>query len=351
MVALYVDDITFAATTDELAEEFLEDMRRRFTIGEEEGKDIEWLLAMRIKQDLKAGTVSLSQELYIELLADKFLVPTEQEPFIRDKVVTTPMCHTTILHRLAEREVPKSQFDYLSFVGCCLHLVNCSRPDIATAVGILARHANAPGAEHVKACRRLMHYLWCTRTWGITYQRNVAEPNTTRIFANAIHPLDPNKEQGFTVFADASYADSPTRRSTLGHVVMMNNGPVSWSSTLMKTVALSTAESEVGSAVEAAKTGVHLGLMVSELSRRRPHKVVIMEDNTAAISMAAHGIRHVRNAKHFEVRLRYLQELVDEGKLELRHVSTNEQLGDSMTKPLDETKFQYFRSKIMTNML
>ena len=326
-------------------------MRKRFTIGDEEGKDIEWLLAMRIKQDLKAGTVSLSQELYIELLADKFLSKTDQEPFIRDKIVKTPMCHTTTLRRLAEREVPKSQFDYLSFVGCCLHLVNCSRPDIATAVGILARHANAPGAEHVKACKRLMHYLWCTRTWGITYSKDEkAEPNTTQIYANAIHPLDPNKEQGFTVFADASYADSPTRRSTLGHVVMMNNGPVSWSSTLMKTVALSTAESEIGSAVESAKTGVHLRLMVSELSRRRPQKVIIMEDNTAAISMAGQGIRHVRNAKHFEVRLRYLQELVDEGKLELRHVSTNEQLGDSMTKPLDETKFEYFRSILMKDM-
>ena len=351
MVALYVDDISFAATTDDLADEFLEDMRKRFTIGDEEGKDIEWLLAMRIKQDLKAGTVSLSQELYIELLADKFLAKTDQEPFIRDKIVKTPMCHTTTLRRLAEREVPKSQFDYLSFVGCCLHLVNCSRPDIATAVGILARHANAPGAEHVKACKRLMHYLWCTRTWGITYSKDEkAEPNTTQIYANAIHPLDPNKEQGFTVFADASYADSPTRRSTLGHVVMMNNGPVSWSSTLMKTVALSTAESEIGSAVESAKTGVHLRLMVSELSRRRPQKVIIMEDNTAAISMAGQGIRHVRNAKHFEVRLRYLQELVDEGKLELRHVSTNEQLGDSMTKPLDETKFEYFRSILMKDM-
>jgi hypothetical protein len=84
MVALYVDDISFAATTDDLADEFLEDMRKRFTIGDEEGKDIEWLLAMRIKQDLKAGTVSLSQELYIELLADKFLAKTDQEPFIRD---------------------------------------------------------------------------------------------------------------------------------------------------------------------------------------------------------------------------------------------------------------------------
>ena len=52
---------------------------------------------MRIKQDLKAGIVSLSQQLYIELLADKFLAKTDQEPFIRDKIVKTPMCHTTTL--------------------------------------------------------------------------------------------------------------------------------------------------------------------------------------------------------------------------------------------------------------
>jgi hypothetical protein len=43
-------------------DEFLEEMRKRFAIGDEEGNDIEWLLAMRIKQDLKAGTVSLSQK-------------------------------------------------------------------------------------------------------------------------------------------------------------------------------------------------------------------------------------------------------------------------------------------------
>ena len=48
MVALYVNDISFAATTDDLADEFLDDMRKRFTFGEEEGNDIEWLLAMRI---------------------------------------------------------------------------------------------------------------------------------------------------------------------------------------------------------------------------------------------------------------------------------------------------------------
>ena len=52
-----------------------------------------------------------------------------------------------------------------------------------------------------------MHYLWCTRTWGITYSKDEkAEPNTTQIYANAIHPLDPNKEQGFTVLGEIQEA-------------------------------------------------------------------------------------------------------------------------------------------------
>ena len=43
---------------------------------------------------------------------------------------------TAELPGLKEREVPKSEFDYLSFV-VLFTSVNCARPDIATAVGIL----------------------------------------------------------------------------------------------------------------------------------------------------------------------------------------------------------------------
>ena len=42
----------------------------------------------------------------------------------------------------------------------------------------------------------------------------------------------------------------------------------------------------------------------------------------------------------------------DSGFLELQslEISTNEQLGESMTKPLDETKSEYFRSILMKDM-
>ena len=48
---------------------------------------------------------------------------------------------------------------------------------------------------------------------------------------------------------DSDYAADSSRRSTQGIVVMMNGGPISWSSVLGKTICTSTAEAEVTAAV------------------------------------------------------------------------------------------------------
>ena len=58
--------------------------------------------------------------------------------------------------RNIERSIPKDSFDYLSVVGSLLHISNCLRPDISYAVGNLARFANAPGAAHVRAAKRVL---------------------------------------------------------------------------------------------------------------------------------------------------------------------------------------------------
>ena len=131
---------------------------------------------------------------------------------------------------------------------------------------------------------------------------------------------------------------------------MMNGGPISWQSTLGKTQMLSTAESEISSAVKATKTAIHHRLMISELSGQLQQKIRLYEDNSAAISMAGQGIRYVRNAKHFEERLRFLQELVEKNELEFIYLESARQLGDCMTKPLDVEKLKYFRNILMTEL-
>ena len=51
----------------------------------------------------------------------------------------------------------------------------------------------------------------------------------------------------------------------MGTITFLNGGPISWSSILGKTVALSTCEAEVNAAFYAAKDAMHLKRMLVDL--------------------------------------------------------------------------------------
>ena len=347
LVCCYVDDITYAVEEAADGEAFLEEMRQRFFIGKDEGKPIEWLLGMSIKQDVVAGTVHMNMSSMIDKLANLILDDNERR---KASSVRTPML-VTPLTKADVRTVPASQFDYLSVVGSLLHIANCVRCDIAFAVSCLARYSMTPGDQHVKAAKRVVQYLYNTRKLGITYFRdNVSSVSGIRIYEDGLHPCDQNKSEGLALktFGDSDYAMDYTRRSTIGIVVMLNGGPISWTSVLGKTVATSTCEAEVNAAVSAVKDSVHFKLMLQELGMMdESTPIQILEDNSACIAQAEQGIRHVRNAKHYEVKLRFLQQRVLDKEVEFVYCPTDEQLADFFTKPLDEDKFIGFRESMM----
>ena len=342
----YVDDLLFATASQSTADMFMAELRERFVIDEGEGHPVEWLLGMAVSQDLIKGTVSFNQELAITKLANGVLT---KEEIAKSVSVNHPMI-VTPLARQSERTVSASEFDYLSVVGSLLHLANCVRCDVALAVGILCRHAATPGPAHVKAAKRVIMYLYNTRSLGITYRRpRVGEKaNVPRMYEGAKHPLDDGLNL-LQTFADSDYAMDDTRRSTMGTLVMMNGGPISWNSVLGKTVATSTCEAEVNAAVVAAKDAVHLSRMLHDLGYGTAGPLQIAEDNSACIAQATAGLRHVRNAKHYEVKLRFLQQLVVDGDVQFVYCPTDLQLADFFTKPLDEDKFVHFRNGLMSS--
>jgi hypothetical protein len=73
---------------------------------------------------------------------------------------------------------------------------------------------------------------------------------------------------------------------------MLNGGPVSWTSTLGKTVATSTCEAEVNAAVLAVKGAVHLKRLLIDLKLIDEFALRIMEDNSACIAQANSGLRY-----------------------------------------------------------
>jgi hypothetical protein len=236
--------------------------------------------------------------------------------------------------------------DY-SIVGSLLHICNCVRVDISLAVGILSRHAATPGPAHVNAVKRVLMYLYKTRSLGITYFRHLEGNNVPVIYEAAKHPLD-NGTNRLKVFCDSDYASDDSRRSLMGNVIMLNGGPIAWTSVLGKTVCTSTAEAEVSAAVVAAKEAVHIKRLLVDLGLMgESEPLLIAEDNAACIAQAEAGLRHVRNAKHYEVRLRFLQQLVVDKEIEFQYCPTDRMIADFLTKPLDAPKFIFFRNQIM----
>ena len=56
-------------------------------------------------------------------------------------------------------EVLGPEVPYLSAVGALMYLANCTRPDIAFVVNLLARHSAAPTKRHWSGVKNIFRYL------------------------------------------------------------------------------------------------------------------------------------------------------------------------------------------------
>ena len=106
------------------------------------------ILGMRISRDRSAGTLNLSQELYIEKVLIRFRVNDA-------KPSTIPLANH---FKLSKEQSPKTTEErdhialvpYASAVGSLMYAMVCTRPDIAHALGVVSRYMANPRKEHWK---------------------------------------------------------------------------------------------------------------------------------------------------------------------------------------------------------
>ena len=66
-----------------------------------------------------------------------------------------------------------------------------------------------------------------------------------------------------------------------------------------------------------------------------------------ACILMGNGMKSSRAAKHYEVRLNFLQESIKSKVIKFKYCDTNEMIADCLTKPLDIDKFCYFRKMML----
>jgi len=368
-VGQYVDDCFIAASSQAALDWFLERMSKRYPVNPNSSGVVSMsspgrLLSMHVYYDQSAGILYFNQEQAISKLADKLKLAHE-EPIVtpqENPIRSLPFNPNVDLPKYDAPQDGVTITDYLSIIGSCLHIAQVSRPDCALAVGILSRHSHGPGKIHMDAARDLVSYMYNTRHWSIQYHRSFSKvANVPLIYEKdnfqsrtiedrlqaGLPELQPNSPD---LYCDADFAGCKiTRRSTSGMVIMMNGGPITWQSRLQKLCAQSSAESEIYAVTDSIKEALHIKLLCEEC-HLRPQNIplTVWEDNNACIQLG-HNLRGSNAAKHFELRLRLLNEHINCGNIQFSRINTADQMADPFTKPLPRPAFEKFRSLMMVN--
>ena len=119
------------------------------------------------------------------------------------------------------------EFPYQSVVGSLMYACTATRPDLMQSVIQLARFMSNWGPQQVKAAKKLLQYWRNTFDEGIKFTK----------------PTGGNGKLDIHCFSDSDWAGCPdTRRSTVGFIIIICGGPISWKSRTIKKLALSSCE-------------------------------------------------------------------------------------------------------------
>jgi hypothetical protein len=112
---------------------------------------------------------------------------------------------------------------------------------------------------------------------------------------------------------------------------------VSWSSKKQTSVALPTGEVEYVAAGQCCAQVLWMRQTLHDFGYNMS-KVPLLCDNESAIRLADNPIEHSRT-KHVDIRHHFLRDHQQRGDIDIYHISTETQLADIFTKPLDEKRF------------
>jgi hypothetical protein len=213
---------------------------------------------------------------------------------------------------------------YQSGIGSWLHLAQCTRPDIALAVGALATYSSTQSAAHFAAMLDIIRYVGSTADRGITYGQS---------------------ESPMGVWCDANFAAClDTRRSTTGWVVVMYGAAVSWSSKKQPKTASSTTKAEYQACGAVAREGLSVRKALDELSMLcgdlpLTGPLTVRCDNLAALSLCKDR-KEGQRMKHIDITHHFARERFVSGELQFVYCRSEENVSDCLTKALSRSLFE-----------
>lgn len=319
---LFVDDLLYFGSNAQLVNDFKNNVCNRFKM-----KDLGLAsnyLGINIKQDYSNGITTINQKKYLQKLLDLYQMSN-------CKTVSTPM-EQNFNFELLKKEKSESveiEKDCRSLVGSLLYATT-TRPDLCVAVGFLSRYVHCASVALYKCLKRIMRYIKGTIDLSLVYKYDKENQCVCKL-------------QGYS---DADWAgDIADRKSTSGQIFYVFNCPVSWYSKKQSCVSLSSCEAEYVALSMAIMEGMFLKKLLIDFSYSNI-QFEVFEDNQSVISIAKNNDSN-RRLKHIDIKYQYIVENISTGLVNIRFVSSSDNIADLFTKPLGSILFVKLRENIL----
>ena len=260
-------------------------------------------------------TFSFSQKFYIEKMIEEYKLENDKSVSLPIRVGIENEFDPEKLSRKIDEGIP-----YRSLVMKCMWVARSSRPETLYACNFFARFSHCYTKELFEELKKVVLYLKGTIDFELLFR------------------VDPREKLSLKFACDASFATYSDRKSVVGVLGWLNDCIIYASSSTCVSTLTSSCESESHAIFEASKVATYCYNWICELTAVQL-PVFIFNDNAAAILIMSTRSNCGRS-KHFDVKLRYVVELVEKGMIQIAYLPTGKNPSDIFTHSLTRRKFE-----------
>ena len=344
-ILVYVDDILLITKHQDRLDHMKAKLRLVFEMKDSE--PLSHFLGIHVERD--ASSISISQTKYLE----QILIKCRME---NCKPITTPLETKINVQELncSTELSDEDRYPCRNAIGSLMYAMLCSRPDLCYTVSLLSRFQTKATKALWKQIKRVLRYVKGTLDLKLKFIKNNPYHLPVTVFVQECtfgkrwfrRQLVKGNTEPLISYVDANFATNDAEaRSTSGVVLKMYGNTISWTSRRQTVTALSTMVAEFYALCEAARDVLWLREHLRYLGININSPTIIFEDNAGCIAIAKDPTNH-KGTRHLSTKLFFVRDTIRNNVIDVRQISTEENLADIFTKSLARSRFEELRTKL-----